>query len=66
MRTIMIVGLLVVMLIAGILTMQNLGVRSSDGKTEIQARDSIDQAEDAAEAAKAKVQDLEERLNRND
>ncbi len=66
MRAIMMVGLLIALLIVGVLTMQNMGVRSGDGQTEIQARDSIDQAEDAAEAAKAKVQDLEERLNRND
>ena len=66
MRTIIIVGLLAVLLIAGILTMQNLGVRASDGKTEIQARDTIDRTEDAAEAVEAKVQDLLKQLNRND
>ncbi len=66
MRSIAIVGLLVVLLIVGILTMQNMGVRSGDGQTEIQARGYIDRAEDAAQAVEAKVQDLEKRLNRND
>ncbi len=66
MRSIMIVGLLVVLLIVGILAIQNVGVRSDGGQTESQAREYIERAEDAAEAVEAKVEDLEKRLNRSD
>lgn len=63
MRAIMIVGLLAVLLIVGILTMQNMGVRSRDGQIETQARDYIDRAEEGTDAAEAKIKDLRERLN---
>ncbi len=66
MRSNMIVGLLVVLLIVGILAIQNMGVRSDGGQTESQAREYIERAEDAAEAVEAKVEDLEKRLNRSD
>ena len=66
MRSIMIVGLLVVLLIVGILAIQNVGIRSDGGQTESQAREYIERAEDAAEAVEAKVEDLEKRLNRSD
>ncbi|MDJ0723014.1 MAG: hypothetical protein QNJ04_15365 [Desulfobacterales bacterium] len=66
MRSIMIVGLAVVLLIVGILAMQNMGVRSNEGQTETQARDYIDRAEETAETVEARVQDLEERLNRTE
>jgi hypothetical protein len=63
MRAIMIVGLLIVVLIVGILAMQNMGVRSTDGQTETKARDYIERAEDAAEAVEDKVRGLTEKLN---
>ena len=66
MRSIMIVGLLVVLLIVGILAMQNMGDLSGDGQTETQTREYIDRAEDTAETVEKRVQALEERLNRND
>lgn len=66
MRSIMIVGLLVVLLIVGILAMQNMGVRPGDGQTENQTREYIDRAEETAETVENRVQALEERLNRND
>jgi hypothetical protein len=62
----MIVGLLVVLLIVGILAMQNMGDLSGDGQTETQTREYIDRAEDTAETVEKRVQALEERLNRND
>ena len=66
MRSIMIVGLLVVLLIVGILAMQNMGDLSGDGQTETQTREYIDRAEETAETVETRVQALEERLNRND
>lgn len=66
MRAIMIVGLLIVVLIVGILTMQNMGVRSTDGQTETQARDYIERAEEATEAVEEKVRGLTEKLNQVD
>jgi hypothetical protein len=63
MRAIMIVGLLAVMLIVGILTMQQMGARSNNGQTEIQAREYIDRAEEASEALEEKMQGLEKQLN---
>ena len=66
MRSIMIVGLLVVLLIVGFLAMQNLGVHSGEGPVQTQARDSIDRAEETAETVEVRVQDLEERLNRTE
>ena len=66
MRSIMIVGLLVVLLIVGILAMQNMGDLSGDGQTETQTREYIDRAEETAETVENRVQALEERLNRND
>ncbi len=66
MRTLMMAGLLVVLLVIGILAMQNLGVHTVDGQTETQARDYIDRAEDAGDAVEDKVRALEERLNQTD
>ncbi len=66
MRALMMAGLVVVLLIVGILAMQNMGAETVDGQTETQARDYIERAEDAGEAVEAKVQALEDRLNRND
>ena len=66
MRSIMIVGLLIVLLIVGILAMQNMGVRSGGDQVETQARDYIDRAEETAETVEARVQDLEERLDRTE
>lgn len=66
MRAIMIVGLLSVMLIVGILTMQNMGVRSGDGQTETRAREYIDQAEETTEALEEKMQGLRDQLNLTD
>ena len=66
MRSIMIIGLLVVLLIVGILAMQNMGVRSGEGQAQTQARDYIDRAEETAETVEARVQDLEDRLNRTE
>ena len=66
MRALMMAGLVVVLLIVGILAMQNMGVRSVDGQTETQARDYIDRAEDAGDAVEDKVRALEERLNQTD
>ena len=63
MRAIMIVGLLAVMLIVGILTMQQMGARSNNGQTEIQAREHIDRAEEASEALEEKMQGLEKQLD---
>ena len=66
MRTLMMAGLLVVLLVIGILAMQNLGVHTVDGQTETQTRDYIDRAEDAGDAVEDKVRALEERLNQTD
>ena len=66
MRALMMAGLLVVLLIVGILAMQNMGARSVDGQTETQARDYIDRAEDASDAVEEKMQALEDRLNQTD
>ena len=66
MRAIMIVGLLAVMLIVGILTIQQMGVRSKNGQTEIQVREYIDRAEDTTKAVEEKMQGLEKRLNRTE
>ena len=66
MRALMMAGLLVVLLIVGILAMQNMGARSVDGQTETQARDYIDRAEDAGDAVEEKMQALEDRLNQTD
>ncbi len=66
MRTLMMAGLLVVLLVIGILAMQNLGVHTVDGQTETQARDYIDRAEDAGDAVEEKMQALEDRLNQTD
>ncbi len=63
MRSIMIAGLLIVLLIVGILTMQNMGYQSNDGQSETQAREYIDRAEDAAEAVEDKMKALEGKLN---
>ena len=62
MRALMMAGLVVVMLIIGILVMQNMDVRSVDGETETQARDYIERTEDARDAVEEKIQALEERL----
>ena len=66
MRALMMAGLLVVLLIIGLLTMQNMDAETVDGQTETQARDYIERAEDAGEAVEAKIQALEDRLHRND
>ncbi len=66
MRALMMAGLLVVLLIIGLLTMQNMGTETVDGQTETQARDYIERAEDAGSAVEEKMQALEDRLNRND
>ncbi len=66
MRALMMAGLLVVLIIIGILAMQNMGVHTVDGQTETQARDYIDRAEDAGDAVEDKVRALEERLNQTD
>jgi hypothetical protein len=63
MRALMMAGLVVVLLIIGILAIQNMGVRSVGGEREIQARDYIERAEDASDAVKEKMQALEDRLN---
>ena len=62
MRALMMAGLVVVLLIIGILVMQNMDVRSVDGETETQARDYIERTEDARDAVEEKIQALEERL----
>ena len=62
MRALMMAGLVVVLLIIGILAMQNMGVRSVDGQTETQARDYIDRAEDAGDAVEDKVRALADRV----
>ncbi len=66
MRALMMAGLLVVLLVIGVLAMQNMGIRTVDGQTETQARDYIDRAEDAGDAVNEKMQALEDRLNRTD
>ena len=66
MRALMMAGLLVVLLVIGVLAMQNMGTRTVDGQTETQARDYIDRAEDAGDAVNEKMQALEDRLNRID
>ena len=66
MRALMMAGLLVVLLVIGVLAMQNMGTRTVDGQTETQARDYIDRAEDAGDAVNEKMQALEDRLNRTD
>jgi hypothetical protein len=66
MRAIMIVGLLIVLLIVGILTMQNMGPGPGDTATETRARDYVDRAEDAAAAVEEKARGLAERLNQSD
>ncbi|MBL0714841.1 MAG: hypothetical protein JJV98_14190 [Desulfosarcina sp.] len=66
MRALMIVGLLIVLLIVGLLTMQNMGVRSNDGQTETQAKDYIERAEDATKVVEEKVRGLQEQLNQSD
>ena len=66
MRALMMAGLLVVLLIIGLLAMQNMGAETVDGQTATQARDYIERAEDAGEAVEAKVKALEDRLNRSD
>ena len=66
MRALMMAGLLVVLLVIGMLAMQNMGARTVEGQTETQARDYIERAEDAGEAVEAKVKALEDRLNRSD
>ncbi|MGD8243234.1 MAG: hypothetical protein PVF59_10425 [Desulfobacterales bacterium] len=63
MRALMMAGLVVVLLIIGILTMRNMGVRSVDGETETQARDYVERAEDVSDAVEEKMQALEDRLN---
>lgn len=63
MRAIMIVGLLIVLLIVGILAMQNMGARSGGGQTENRAREYTDRAEETAEAVEEKMQGLREKLN---
>ena len=63
MRALMMAGLLVVLLIIGLLTMQNMGAQSVDGQTETQARDYIERAEDAGEAVEEKMRTLEKRLD---
>lgn len=66
MRAIMMVGLLIVMLIVGILTIQNMGAGSGDGEAATQVREYTDQAEDAAQAVEEKMQGLKDQLNPSD
>ena len=66
MRALMMAGLLVVLLVIGVLVMQNMGAGTVEGQPETEARDYIERAEDAGDAVNEKMQALEDRLNRID
>ena len=59
----MIVGLMAVLLIVGILTMQQMGVGFDSGQTPTQTREYIDRAQGATEALEEKMQGLGDQLN---
>ncbi len=63
MRAFMIVGLMAVLLIVGILTMQQMGVGFDKGQTPTPTREYIDQAQGAIEALEEKMQGRGDQLN---
>lgn len=65
MRAIMIVGLLIVLVIVGILTIQTMGPGPGDTASETRARDYVGRAEDAAAAAEEQARGLAERLKQH-
>ena len=61
MRGVMIIGLVVVSLIIGLLVIKNMGVDSSGGITETQAKNYIEKAERTADKVNDRVQKFNKR-----
>ena len=66
MRGAFIIGLAVVLLIIGLLVMKNMGVDNSSGVTETQGKKYIERAESAADNVKARIQDINKRVQAAD
>jgi len=63
MRGALITGLVVVLLIIGLLIMKNMAVDNPSGVTETQAKKYIDQAQNAADIAKERIEDIGKRVH---
>ena len=66
MRGAFIIGLAVVLLIIGILVMKNMGVDSSSGITETQAKNYTERARNAADEATERIKDISEQASKSD
>ena len=66
MRGAFIIGLAVVLLIIGILVMKNMGVDSSSGVTETQAKNYTERARNAADEATVRIKDISEQASKSD
>jgi hypothetical protein len=62
MRAIMIVGLLIVLVVVGTLTIQTMGTGPGGTATATRGREYVGRAEDAAAAAEEKTRGMAERL----
>jgi Na+-transporting methylmalonyl-CoA/oxaloacetate decarboxylase gamma subunit len=66
MRGAFIIGMVIVLLIIGILVMKNMGVESSSGITETQAKNYTEQAKNAADEATERIKDISEQASKSE
>jgi hypothetical protein len=66
MRSVMLIGLVIVLLIVGILVMKNMGVHSNGEIMETEAKEVIDRAVDTKEQAKQEARNIRNRLQNTD
>ena len=65
MRSLLIIGLLVVLLIVGVLSIRNMGVGESPPGEQNSAQSYTQRAEDAAQQVQDKIENLQQQLNKS-
>jgi len=66
MRTVLLVGLVIALLVVGILVVKNMGGDSSGEMMESRARQAIERAEDASDLAGEQVRNIQDQLQESD